>query len=60
MRLGALEAGGTKMVCAIGNEHGEIEKQISLPTETPKITLRIFSGKTKSRHWESDALARWI
>ena len=21
MRLGALEAGGTKMVCAIGNEH---------------------------------------
>ena len=39
MRLGALEAGGTKMVCAIGNEHGEIEKQISLPTETPKITL---------------------
>ena len=39
MRLGALEAGGTKMVCAIGNERGEIEKQISLPTETPKITL---------------------
>lgn len=63
MRLGALEAGGTKMVCAIGNEHGEIEKQISLPTETPKITLpklADFSGKTKSRHWESDALARWI
>ena len=24
MRLGALEAGGTKMVCAIGNENGEI------------------------------------
>lgn len=39
MRLGALEAGGTKMVCAVGNEYGEIEKQISLPTETPQITL---------------------
>ncbi len=39
MRLGALEAGGTKMVCAIGNERGEIEKRISLPTETPEITL---------------------
>ncbi len=24
MRLGALEAGGTKMVCAIGNANGEI------------------------------------
>ena len=24
LRLGALEAGGTKMVCAIGNENGEI------------------------------------
>lgn len=39
MRLGALEAGGTKMVCAVGNEHGEIEGQISIPTETPEITL---------------------
>ena len=26
MILGALEAGGTKMVCAIGNENGEMEK----------------------------------
>lgn len=39
MRLGALEAGGTKMVCAIGNEHGEIFDRISIPTETPEITI---------------------
>ena len=39
MRLGALEAGGTKMVCAIGNEKGEIFEQISFPTETPEITI---------------------
>lgn len=39
MRLGALEAGGTKMVCAIGNEMGEIFEQISIPTETPEITV---------------------
>ena len=25
MRLGALEAGGTKMVCAIGDENGNIK-----------------------------------
>lgn len=39
MKLGALEAGGTKMVCAVGNELGEIEKRISLPTRTPETTL---------------------
>ncbi len=39
MRLGALEAGGTKMVCAIGNEKGEILERISIPTETPEITM---------------------
>ena len=49
MILGALEAGGTKMVCAIGNENGEITEQISIPTETPEITipklLSFFKGK---------------
>ncbi|MGN0387207.1 MAG: ROK family protein [Suilimivivens sp.] len=39
MRLGALEAGGTKMVCAIGDESGEIYEQVSIPTETPEITM---------------------
>ena len=39
MRIGALEAGGTKMVCAIGNEKGEIFEQISIPTEAPEITI---------------------
>lgn len=39
MKLGALEAGGTKMVCAIGNEKGEIYEQVSIPTQTPDITI---------------------
>ena len=39
MKLGALEAGGTKMVCAIGNERGEIFERISLTTETPEVTV---------------------
>ena len=30
MRLGALEAGGTKMVCAIGDETGKILEQVEL------------------------------
>lgn len=47
MLLGALEAGGTKMVCAIGNEKGEIFEQISIPTETPEITLPQISAYFK-------------
>lgn len=49
MLFGALEAGGTKMVCAIGNEQGEILDRISIPTETPDITMpkmaEYFAGK---------------
>jgi len=39
MLFGALEAGGTKMVLAIGDEDGNILEQISVPTETPSITI---------------------
>ncbi|MBQ7781133.1 MAG: ROK family protein [Lachnospiraceae bacterium] len=39
MRIGALEAGGTKMVCAIGNENGEIVKREVFPTTTPEETM---------------------
>ena len=39
MLFGALEAGGTKMVCAIGNENGEILEQVKFPTETPETTM---------------------
>lgn len=39
MKLGALEAGGTKMVCAIGDETGKIMEQISIPTRTPEETM---------------------
>lgn len=49
MRLGALEAGGTKMVCAIGDETGKILEQISIPTLTPEETMpeiiEYFQGK---------------
>lgn len=37
--LGALEAGGTKMVCAIGRADGTILEQISIPTTTPEETM---------------------
>lgn len=42
MKLGALEAGGTKMVCAIGDETGKIEERISIPTKTPQETIPLL------------------
>ena len=37
--LGALEAGGTKMVLATGYADGTIVESISLPTTTPEETI---------------------
>jgi fructokinase len=39
MRIGALEAGGTKMVCAIGDENGTIYDKVSIHTDKPTITI---------------------
>ena len=54
MRLGALEAGGTKMVCAIGDETGKIFEQISIPTRTPETTVPELIAYFKEK--EIDAL----
>jgi fructokinase len=53
MRLGALEAGGTKMVCAIGTEAGEIIKRQTFPTETPEITMERMLSFFKEAHIEA-------
>lgn len=39
MRIGAIEAGGTKFVCGIGDETGAIMERISFPTGQPEQTL---------------------
>ncbi|PZD96260.1 fructokinase [Paenibacillus sambharensis] len=39
MRIGAIEAGGTKFVCGYGNEQGLIEERVSFPTRMPAETL---------------------
>lgn len=36
---GALEAGGTKMICAIGDKNGNILERTSIPTKTPEETM---------------------
>jgi len=37
--LGAVEAGGTKFICAVGKNHKNIHRQTAIPTDTPENTL---------------------
>lgn len=53
MLFGALEAGGTKMVLAVGNENGEILEQISIPTETPSVTVKKIVDYFKEKNIEA-------
>ncbi|MGO4372226.1 ROK family protein [Paenibacillus sp. MCAF20] len=39
MRIGAIEAGGTKFICGVGNERGDIFEKISFRTTSPEETL---------------------
>ncbi len=43
MLIGGIEAGGTKFVCAVGDENGKILAKVSFPTKEPDVTL----AKTK-------------
>ncbi|MEE6674128.1 ROK family protein [Pediococcus acidilactici] len=40
MLLGSIEAGGTKFVCAVGNENYQVQDQTQFPTTTPDETLQ--------------------
>ncbi|HEU5141283.1 MAG TPA: ROK family protein [Bacillales bacterium] len=40
MLYGAIEAGGTKFVCAVGNDHQKVIQKITFPTSTPEETFR--------------------
>ncbi len=39
MLIGAIEAGGTKIICGIGDETGQIHEQVSFPTREPETTV---------------------
>lgn len=49
MIYGGIEAGGTKMICVIGDENGKILDRMQIPTKTPEETMPImidyFKGK---------------
>lgn len=39
MLIGGIEAGGTKMICALGDENGKLYEKVSIPTGQPEETL---------------------
>ena len=49
MKLGAIEAGGTKFVVCIGDESGNVIERATFPTDTPEKTManvfKFFDGK---------------
>lgn len=54
MKLGAIEAGGTKFVVCIGDENGTVLERASFPTETPEKTMKSIFGFFDNK--EIDAL----
>ncbi|EOT26409.1 fructokinase ScrK [Enterococcus saccharolyticus] len=40
MLIGSIEAGGTKFVCAVGDEDYRIQDQCTIPTTTPEETIQ--------------------
>ena len=38
---GSIEAGGTKFVCAIGNDDLKVLERVSFPTTTPNETMSL-------------------
>lgn len=54
MLIGGIEAGGTKMICAVGDENGKIMDRASFPTRQPEETFGDMIGYFKN--WDIKAL----
>lgn len=54
MLIGGIEAGGTKMVCAVGDENGTIMDRASFPTRQPEETFEDLIKYFKQ--WDIKAL----
>lgn len=52
-KYGALEAGGTKMVCAVTDDEGNIYDRTSFPTQTPEETIPNLIDYFKDKDIES-------
>ena len=53
MILGAIEAGGTKIICGIGNEKGQLSDKIHFPTKSPEETMPLIIDYFKDKNIEA-------
>ena len=49
MLIGGIEAGGTKMVCAVADENGSIKDRITIPTTQPAETMETMMSYFKKK-----------
>lgn len=54
MRIGGIEAGGTKMVCAVADENGNLIDRVTFPTRGPEETFADMIAYFKK--WKIEAL----
>ena len=52
MLIGGIEAGGTKMICAVGDEDGKLIDRITIPTEQPETTVPEMIRYLKNGIWK--------
>lgn len=57
MLFGSIEAGGTKFVCAVGDENFRVQDQIQFPTTTPDETLNKTINYFKKFHLDGLGIA---
>lgn len=49
MLIGGIEAGGTKMICAVGDENGNVMDRAAFPTRQPKETFEDLINYFRNR-----------
>lgn len=57
MLIGSIEAGGTKFVCAVGNEKYQIQDRIVIPTTEPNETIKAVIGYFRKFNIETIGIA---
>ena len=57
MRLGGLEARGSKMICAVGTEDGVLLDQVIIPTRGPKETMEDVIAYFRDKEIEALGIA---
>ena len=59
MLIGAIETGGSKVICAVGTGPHDIRDRIRIPTTTPTETLAEVNDFLLRHHRDTPTRSRW-